>query len=270
MNLDFTITKFRELCNTISNSGYHPLTIREYLQRKEKPKRFIILRHDIDIKPERAPKMAEIEKEFDLYSTYYFRTTDEVFQPTIIKRIAEMGHEVGYHYEVLDKARGDKTKAIEIFKKELVEFRTICNVETICMHGNTRTKWDNRDLWMDYDFKDYGIIGEAYLSIDFSQILYLSETGRSWSNKYKIKDISYSKYGMDILENIKSTDDVIHLIKQECADHIYLLSHPRWADSFNDWLIELISRNLKNVGKLGLKFWREKWKVEQKVTIDDK
>ena len=42
----------------------------------------------------------EIERELGISGTYYFRTTKEVFK-------AEIMHEIGYHYEVLDKAKGN-------------------------------------------------------------------------------------------------------------------------------------------------------------------
>ena len=35
----------------------------------------------------------------------------------------DLGHEVGYHYEVLSKAKGDYEKAIQMFEQELNEFR---------------------------------------------------------------------------------------------------------------------------------------------------
>ena len=42
----------------------------------------------------------EIERELGISGTYYFRSTKEVFK-------AEIMHEIGYHYEVLDKAKGN-------------------------------------------------------------------------------------------------------------------------------------------------------------------
>ena len=45
-------------------------------------------------------------------------------------------NEVGYHYEVLSKAKGDYEKAVELFEQELKEFRKIVDVKTICMHGS--------------------------------------------------------------------------------------------------------------------------------------
>lgn len=260
MTLDFTIGKFRELCEGISITGYEILTIREYIHkihRNDGPDRFIVLRHDIDVKPERGLKMAEIEKEYDIQSTYYIRMSDEVFNPRIIKKIAKMRHEVGYHYEVLDKARGNKDEAIKIFKRELERLREVCDVDTICMHGNSVTPWDNRDIWTNYNFEDYGIIGEAYLSINFDNILYLSDTGRNWGNRYKVKDGVYNSYNADILQRIKTTDDVIELLNQKKVKSIYLLSHPWWVDSFGAWLKQLLWQNVKNIGKVGIVRYRD-------------
>jgi len=254
MKLDFTFAKFQELCDELSNSGYEILTVRDYLQGNNKQKGFIILRHDIDVKPERGLKMAEIENEHGIRSTYYIRMTKEVFKPIIIRKIAEMGHEIGYHYETLDKAKGDKNKAIEIFEQELTRIREICDVDTICAHGNSLTPWDNRSLWDYYNFKDYGIIGDAYLSINFERILYLSDTGRTWGNRYKVKDIISNSY-IDILSKIRTTDDIIGLLKQK-KYNLYLLSHPWWSDGYTTCLKEFFLQNVKNVGKRGIIIYR--------------
>jgi len=249
LNRDFTLTKFRELCDAISSSGYEVLTIRKYLNKADKPEKFIIVRHDIDGNINLGLKMAEIERESGIHSTYYIRMVKSAFNPIIIRKIVDMGHEVGYHYEVLDKAKGDKSRAIEIFREELSMLRDVCDVDTICMHGNPRTSWDNRDLWKDYRFEDYGITGEAYLSVDFGDVLYLSDTGRNWGSRYKVKDTVNSVYGKDILSKINTTDDVIRLLKQGKFNKIYILSHPRWNDGYSLWARELMWQSVKNVVK---------------------
>ena len=62
----------------------------------------------------------------------------------------------------------------------------ITDVKTICMHGSPLSRYDNRDLWNRYDFKDCWIVGEAYLSI--KDVNYFSDTGRSWNWKNKMRD----------------------------------------------------------------------------------
>ncbi len=149
---DYTVEKYRELCSAI-NENYKTLTFKEYLNNSNFKDNFVILRHDVDRMPENALKIAEIEHESGIKSTYYFRTNKSVFKQEIIKGIASLGHEIGYHYECMDKAAGNPEEAIKIFEDELNKFREICDVKTICMHGNPLTKYDNRDLWKKYDFK---------------------------------------------------------------------------------------------------------------------
>ena len=60
--------------------------------------------------------MAEIENNYGVRSTYYFRAKKNVFVPQIILKIAEMGHEIGYHYECLSDTNGDVEKALIDFE----------------------------------------------------------------------------------------------------------------------------------------------------------
>ena len=243
---DFTLTKYKELCTAIINSEYIPVTVKDYCLGKI-PEKFIILRHDVDRAPGNALKMAMIENKFGMNTTYYFRTIPGVFRPEIIKEIKGLGHEIGYHYEVLDKSKGDYDKAIKLFENELKKSREICEIKTICMHGNPLTPWNNKDLWKHYEFKKYGIIGEAYLSINYSNILYFSDTGRTWSNKYSVKDIVNTHH------SIKTTQDLTDLIKEN-EGNIYIVTHPqRWDNSFIPWLRELTFQSIKNIGKVGIK-----------------
>ena len=249
--MDFTLSKYEELCKVISHSEYKVMTVRDYLIKIPRRK-FIILRHDVDKNTESALKIARIEKKHGLKSTFYFRI--RTFKPKVIKKIEKLGHEIGYHYEVLDKTKGDFEKAIRLFEEELKLFRRFCDVKTICMHGNPLTKWINKDLWKKYDFKEFGILGEAYSSFDFSEIAYFSDTGRDWSKigiKINIEQIKSRP-------TIKSTRDLIERIKSENFDNLYIVTHPqRWSNNIVSWVRELIFQDIKNVGKKILFLVRE-------------
>jgi hypothetical protein len=245
---DFTFAKYQELCEAIVESKYTVLTFTQYFSSENLPEKIILLRHDVDRKPETALKMAELENRFDISSTYYFRMNEDVFKPEIVKEIAGMGHEIGYHYEVLDKAKGDLEKAIGIFEAELNEFRKLCDIKTICMHGNPMSKWVNKELWKEYDYKDFGIIGEPYLSIDYAEVFYLTDTGRKWNSKFSVKDIVGANRQRN--EKIKGTDGIIDMINDGNVEQMCVLVHPnRWSDGFGAWLKELVWQNMKNVGK---------------------
>jgi len=248
---DFTYQMYNNLCSAILRR-HRTVTVAEYLENL--PRNTAIIRHDVDKKPHNALVMAYIEKSLGIRSTYYFRTVPDSFDLSIIKEIHQLGHEIGFHYEVLDKSKGDANKAIEIFEKELKLFPF--DVQTICMHGNPLTPWVNKDLWKDFDFKKYGITGEAYLSIPFSDLHYFSDTGRSWNGRYSVKDLS------DIpdaeIEKISNTEKLMEFIRKNQGNY-YIVTHPqRWNDALIPWATELLCQTVKNMGKSGIKYIRKK------------
>ena len=254
MGLDFTMEKYTDLCETIASSSYAPMTVRDYLEASSLPYRLVVMRHDVDVTPRNEPRMALIENDFDIRSTYYFRYKRGVFDPDTIRRIAALGHEIGFHYESLDRARGNGSKAIDFFQQELAQFRKVAEVKTISMHGNPLTRWDNRDLWQkfNYDYRDSAIVGEAYLS--FRNIVYLSDTGRTWGPGYKVKDLLPSDPGGESLGaakwKVKSTDDVIKLLQTGQFQRLYLLTHAgRWGDSRTGWLVSYLQDTAVNLVK---------------------
>ncbi len=262
LNIDFTLEKYKTLCETISNSSYTTFTFEQYFNQENPPKNCILLRHDVDRNISNAHKMAMIEQRLNLVSTYYCRTTERVFKPEYFQEIAAMGHEIGYHYETLDKAKGDVEEAIKIFGQELNAFREFINIKTVCMHGNPFSPWLNSNIWNKYDFRDFGIIGEPYLSLDYKDVIYLTDTGRTWADKNirvkdVIKDKDHQKNNL-LIGNISTTDDIINLIKEEQYPRICLLAHPdRWHGHLIDWTGELILQNLKNIGKAGIIWYRK-------------
>ena len=245
---DFTMGKYKELCLALLDSGYAPQTVYSYHEKESNSGKLVILRHDIDRKPLNAVKMAELESKLGIQSTYYFRLP-YTFDPEIIGKIHDLEHEVGYHYEVLSKAKGDYKKAIELFEQELSEFRKIVDVKTICMHGSPLSRYDNRDLWKRYDFKEFGIVGEAYLSI--KDVNYFSDTGRSWNWKNKMRDFMQDKKEEIVVD---TTDDLIELIRGNKVDKLYILAHPeRWTSNDAEWFFGYVKDFVFNVGKKVLK-----------------
>lgn len=253
-NLDFTLEKYRQLCSVISDK-YTFLTMHEYVTAGDKiPEQFVLMRHDIDRKAESALKTARIEEEYGIKATYYFRTHKKAFVPEIMQEIEKMGHEVGYHYEVLSTAKGDYKKAIELFETEVSRFRSVCNLKTICMHGAVLSKHDNRNLWKHYDFKNFGISGEAYLSVG-EDINYFNDTGRGWNSKTNLRDFIPGK-----TERIfaATTDDLIKLIKSKEISNFYISTHPdRWNSNIANWSLFWLYDFVLNSGKKVLMTVRE-------------
>lgn len=262
---DFTLMKYRDILEAVLDSNYTTYSVHEYLTSSTISEKNIIFRHDVDRSVERTLDMAMLERDHGIVSTYYFRHVDDVFIPEVIQQVADMGHEIGYHYEVLDKAKGDAFKAIQIFEDELVNLRKHADISTICMHGNPFKKWSNRDLWDKYSYTDFGIIGEPYLSFDYNEIFYLTDTGRTWADlKIRVKDVvPENRWNTDrSVESIASTSDVISLIQSERIPQMCLLVHPnRWSDNHFYWTKELVMQNIKNIGKAGIIWSRKRQQI---------
>lgn len=242
----FTICKYIELCETILSSRYIPDTVSGYLSQQDPNRPVVILRHDVDLRTGNAVRMAEREADLGIKSTYYFRYP-MTFDPIAIGHIRDLGHEVGYHYEVLSKTRGNYEQALSLFVKELAAFRSICEINTICMHGSPLSDYDNRDLWLRYNFKDFGLMGEAYLSFINSSLRYLTDTGRSWADTNSVRDYMP---GAINASPIRTTDDLITLIKSGRETGLYITAHPvRWASGNAEWVEGYVRDLVFNMGK---------------------
>jgi len=251
-NKDFSIQTLSHLLVALQSKDYHFLTFNNY-QTKD-AKKVVLLRHDVDLKPENSLATAKLEHSLGIKGTYYFRIITETLKPDIIKAIADLGQEIGYHYEDMDLVYADNLDkhidlAYESFQKNLEILRKIVPIDTICMHGSPRAKYDNKIIWTKYNYRDLGLIGEPYFDIDFNEFLYLTDTGRRWNgDKVSVRDKVNSKYKFDL----KTTQDVINAIPQ-FPDKIMITIHPqRWDDRFVPWLEELVMQNVKNVVKWGL------------------
>ena len=211
--MDFTLKTYKKLLEALKEQNYNFQTFREFIEDPEK--KCVVMRHDVDRLPENSLVIAEIEARSGVRGSYYFRMVKDSFDEGIIKAIAGMGHEIGYHYENLSsvaknlgygiwwglgsgrkKADGGRLKAeglysiaVKDFKQNLDRLRKICPIKTICMHGSPTSKYDNRDIWKRYNYRDYGIIGEPYFDIDFNEVFYITDTGRRWDGeKFNIRD----------------------------------------------------------------------------------
>lgn len=228
---DFSHQIYLDLIQRLREANYEFQTLAGFIEAA-KPRVFI-LRHDVDLRNWSALRLAKQENSMGISSTYYFRMTRQSYDPAMIKEIAAMGHEIGYHYEDLTSANGDYNRAIDTFQHNLARLREFYPVQTICMHGRSGSPFDNRDLWSRYDYRDFGLICEPYLDIDFNRVLYLSDTGRRW-NGYKIslRDRVESQYDFDFT----TTHDIIDSISV-LPDQILINSHPeQWTDNLPEWL----------------------------------
>ncbi len=234
--MDFTTVMLRRLLEAFKEAGYQFLTVRDAC-REVIAGPSVILRHDIDRREDKASEIAELESRAGVIGTYYFRCRG-VFNREVILKVADLGHEIGYHYENLSDRRGDVTAALADFEQKLAQLRLLADVHTIAMHGAPLSRFDNRALWHNQDFLRYGLAGEAYLSIDFSKVRYLTDTGRCWNaGATNLRDRAVSASLAPPADPPHSTADLIDQVLSQRHRQMYITCHPeRWASGVPEWL----------------------------------
>jgi hypothetical protein len=118
----------------------------------------------------------------------------------------------------------------------------------------TLSRINNLDLRQTHDYKALGIVGEPYLDVDFTQVFYLTDTGRRWNHAGAgIRDRVGS--GFDI--RVNSTGHLMALAREgRLPERVMINTHPqRWEDRALPWVKELVWQNVKNgVKKIVLSF----------------
>ncbi len=214
----------------------------------------MILRHDVDRIPANALAMAELEHRLGIKSTYYVRTVPSVLSPKLVRRLHELGHEIGYHYEVLSKCGGNTKKALELFANELGQLRRLAPVTTASAHGSPLSGWNNLGIWETADPTDFGLAGEAYLQIDYAQVGYYTDTGRRWDAvRTNLRD-RVESHG-ETFPTVRTTDELIALVESRRFPTLCIQTHPeRWNATVPGFvrsaLLDRAANTAKNVIRL--------------------
>ena len=243
---DFTLRSYEHLVTCIQDAGYEVVPMVDFAMSE--PARGAVLRHDVDRKPWRAVAMAELEHRLGARATYYFRAVPESWDVSAVRRIVALGHEIGYHYEDMTLAAGDRQRAKDLFLEHVARFREVASVQTLCMHGSPRTKWDNRSFWDAEDYREHGFIAEPYFDIDFSETLYATDTGRAWNDRrVSRRDHVTSPHERPFASTRELAE---HIEAGRAPRHVMVSTHPeRWTDSLAgwaaEWSVQLVKRPLK-------------------------
>lgn len=262
MQVDFTIATYRKLLDSIIDSGYQIITFKDYCEGV-RPEKFIILRHDVDAKPLNSLRFAKIQNQLGIKGTYYFRMVNTSYNEDVMVEMDNLGHEIGYHYETMDTCRGNIDKAYHEFCANLQKMRRLMPIHTISMHGSPTSRFDNREIWNKYSYRELGLLGEPYFDLDFNSTYYITDTGRRWDgHRYNVRDRATAGNPLTnvafIEANYHTSHDIIKAIKNQLfPPYVMLNFHPqRWNSNLAPWLKEYVWQNIKNQGKRVLIYFR--------------
>lgn len=257
---DFSLQMLERLLLTFKECGYRYVRFEDYYRNREsfdQQDKIILFRHDVDRYPATALATAELEAKHGVFGTYYFRVRPWTFKPRILKGIADLGHEIGYHYECLPDSGGDLAKAADLFKESLAKFRAYVPITTASMHSRPLSRWDGRRLWDRYTFEEFGLLGEAYRTVDHHRYTYLADSGRDWNADRNV--VWDSVQGSVPPKMQDGTNGLIAAIREGKINCTQLLIHPnRWPARYHQWVMQSYQDVAINSMKKVVKFWRRR------------
>lgn len=217
-----TYKEYVDFCQQICNTCVSLYTVEKACKNiGDLNKPFIIIKHDVESKPEKALKISKIEHSFGIKATYYvhsffLRNPKNV---ATLKKIISLGHEVGYHYDVLDSNNGDKNNAIKEFRESLSFFaENGFTIKTVCPHGNPLKKRvgysSNKDFFLDTEIRKlFNNIVDVYITFpDMLDKDYLYVTDAKYA--YFYRDAKTTKTdATEELFPLDGEDDVIKMIR---------------------------------------------------------
>ena len=202
-------------------SGFKFITCHDFVQRnqKEKNKKLIIFRIDIDFSLQKTKSLLKIFKKLDIKASFFLRLHAKEYNPLsfenylIIKEIVQDGHELGYHTENIDQSRIWNESAEECLKRDLKFLNHYFDIEIkgTASHGGM-TGWNNLDFWKDKTAADFNLVYEAYDF--FNDVFYLSDS--EWTH-WKC----YDKGNLVLGDNRSLSEHI-----EDKQNLIYFLIHP--------------------------------------------
>ena len=105
----------------------------------------VLLRHDVDLSPERALEVARIEADLDVRATYFFLCSAPLYNlfdrctREIVDRIESLGHDVGLHFSTHQYWEPGERPADGALYDRVADERTVLNavadpVEAVSFH----------------------------------------------------------------------------------------------------------------------------------------
>ena len=210
----FSYNEFKNLIGIVKQS----LPIVDYKDVKDNTEKFCILRHDIEFSIDRAYKLAKIEKELDVVSTYTVQVRNNTYNALseknidLISKIKELGHHIGLHQNPPSSMKLDTLKDYIMRDITILEECYGFEIDRFAFH-RPKKEYLNYYVQLDnkincYDKKFFHFFENKPESLE---ILYLADSNHKWKYGYPL-DFDFSK-----------------------INKLQLLTHPfSWSDSGGD------------------------------------
>jgi hypothetical protein len=198
---DFTAAHYSELLQ-LAKASYRFVGFDEVRQDRN----VILWRHDCDVSLNRALRLAEIERDHSVTSTYFLNPHSEFYnllekeQTRIVRRIVSLGHRLGLHFDAAYyelESEVDLARLLSVEAKLLTDWFD-ADISAFSFHNPT-------EFLLSCDKETYGGLMNCYSRAFRLTVPYCSDSSGYWR--------------FDRLR------DVLHRAQDPC---LQVLTHPEW------------------------------------------
>ena len=256
----FVYKKWDSFCEKLADAGINSIPAREVAPPKNA---YLVLKHDVETDVAKALRMARIEQKHGHRGSYYVQAylMGDKKNVEMLREMQNMGHEISYHYDVMDSCKGDIDKAICEFERNVKIFENNgFQIKTLCQHGNPivdRVGYtSNRDFFRSDKVQSL-YPGIADVMVDFKRkygtdYLYFSDAGRRFK-------LIYDPINNDVVNSddknlpYKNLDDLFLALSRDGGNIISTHPH-RWTGSVFKYVVKSsVFKVVKTVAKLLIK-----------------
>ena len=256
----FTYQKWDSFCAKLQQEGIQSIPACQVTQDSGN---YLVLKHDVETNVPSAYEMARIEQKYGHRGSYYVQAylLEHPENVRLLREMQRMGHEISYHYDVMDSCKGDLDKAIAEFENNRKRFEENgFSLITVCQHGNPVVErvgyTSNRDFFRNARVQEqYPQLAD--IMVDYSKkyqtnYRYFSDAGRIF--KMIFDPIDNDVVNSDD-QNIPYQDlDALFMGMSREMGNI-ISTHPhRWTGSAVKYVIKnAIFKTVKTAAKLLIK-----------------
>lgn len=255
-----TYKKWEAFCVRLQQNGFSSIPA---CQVRPDTGHYLVLKHDVETNVSSAYRMAKIEQKYGHHGSFYVQAylLENAENVELLKQMQQMGHEISYHYDVMDSCKGNLDQAVAEFEKNRKLFEENgFSLMTVCQHGNPVIErvgyTSNRDFFRSETvrlrYPELVDIMVNYPQRYGTEYLYFSDAGRIFKRIFDPinndvvnsddKNVSYE--GLDAL-----------LIALSREKGNIISTHPhRWTGSVVKYVVKsAVFKTVKAIAKLLLK-----------------
>lgn len=214
--MEFTYKAYKDMLTLCRDAGYAFCGYSDYKTYDK----CVILRHDVDMTPLSALKIAQIEEKMGVQSTYFILLNTELYNPAakkqrdVLRTLHDMGHGIGLHFD--EMAYEENADIPEKIKREANVLSDILDIKIseVSMHRPSKKT-------LDANYVIPGIVN-SYSSVFFEEFKYISDSRRCWR------------------------EDPQQIIMSNKYNKIHILTHPFWYEDVNGSIEHSLEKFIDN------------------------